>query len=145
MYDKLNWQDEVKDQDGTIIQKGTPLSSKNMNNMENGIYAANAIGSMLVQRNLQQDRVLGDLEGEVGKIALTNSDEFPFNNSIKTVSMEKQRDTLSYRIATEVLAADGDVGNVTITDKQLNGFKINYTGSANKVTVKYYIQGGMYQ
>ena len=46
---------------------------------------------------------------------------------------------------TEVISADGEVGNVIVTDKQLNGFKIAFTGSAKNVTIKYYVQGGMYQ
>ena len=33
--------------------------------------------------------------------------------------------------------------NDTITDKQLNGFKIEHTGSAAKVSVKYIVEGGM--
>lgn len=145
MYDKTNWLDEVRDQDGNILQKGTPLSARNMNNIENGILEANLIGSMLSQYNMQQKRVLADLEGEIGTITLTNSEIFPFNNSIKTIALLKPRDTVDYRVTVEVLSADGTVGEIRITDKQLNGFKLSYTGSAKNATIKYYIQGGMYQ
>ena len=145
MYDIEKWLDEVRDQDGNIIQKGTPLSAKNMNRMESGIYEANLLATMLSQYNMQQKRVLADLEGEIGQVALTNSETFPFNNSIKTIALQKQRDNLNYRVITEVISADGEVGNVIVTDKQLNGFKIAFTGSAKNVTIKYYVQGGMYQ
>ena len=37
----------------------------------------------------------------------------------------------------------GAVGEIVITDKQLNGFKIEHTGSAAKVSVKYIVEGGM--
>lgn len=36
----------------------------------------------------------------------------------------------------------GGVGEIHITDKQLNGFKIEYTGAAKEVTVKCTVQGG---
>ena len=36
----------------------------------------------------------------------------------------------------------GGVGEIRITDKQLNGFKIEYTGAAKEVTVKCTVQGG---
>ncbi len=145
MYDITKWLDEVRDQDGNIIQKGTPLSARNMNRIENGIYEANLLATMLSQYNMQQKRALEDFEGEIGQVTLNNTETFPFNNSIKTVAMAKQRDTLNYRITTEVISADGEVGNVIVTDKQLNGFKIAFTGSAKNVTIKYYVQGGMYQ
>lgn len=145
MYDKTNWQDEVIDQNGDIIQQGTPLSARNMNNIEAGVYEANVLASMLAQQSLQQKRILSDIEGEIREITLTNSETFPFNNSIQTIALQKQRDTLNYRVITEVVSADGEVGEVRITDKQLNGFKIAFTGSAKNVTIKYYVQGGMYQ
>lgn len=145
MYDKTDWLDEVRDQDGNILQEGTPLSARNMNRIENGIYEANLLATMLSQYNMQQKRALEDFEGEIGQVALTNSETFPFNNSIKTIALQKQRNNLNYRVITEVISADGEVGNVIVTDKQLNGFKIAFTGSAKNVTIKYYVQGGMYQ
>ena len=145
MYDKLHWKDEVRDQEGNLLQKGTPLSAKNMNHIEDGVLEANLFSAMLSQYNMQLGRILADLEGEIGQVALTNSETFPFNNSIKTIALQKQRDNLNYRVITEVISADGEVGNVIVTDKQLNGFKIAFTGSAKNVTIKYYVQGGMYQ
>lgn len=145
MYEKLNWMDEVKDQKGNVVQKGTPLSARNMNNIENGIFESNLLGAMLSQYNMQQKRVLADLEGEIGQTALTNTEVFPFNNSIKTIALSKNRDTVDYRVTAEIVSADGNVGEIKITDKQLNGFKVSFTGSAKNVTIKYYIQGGMYQ
>lgn len=108
-------------------------------------YETYLLSSMLSQETLQQKRALTDLEAEIDKITLTNSETFPFNNSVKTVALQKQRNTLNYRVITEVVSADGEVGDVIITDKQLNGFKIAFTGSAKNVTIKYYVQGGMYQ
>ena len=36
-----------------------------------------------------------------------------------------------------------NVGDVVVYDKQLNGFKIAYTGSAESVSLKCYVQGGV--
>ena len=35
-------------------------------------------------------------------------------------------------------------GDIVITDKLLNGFKMAHTGSAKSVTVKVYVKGGFY-
>jgi hypothetical protein len=145
MYDIIKWYDEVKDQNGNLLQEGTLHDEVNMNRMEEGIYQANLLASMLVQKELQQKKVLAALEGETGQITLTNSETFPFNNSVQTIAMEKQRDALDYRVSVEVISSDGVVGDIIISDKQLNGFKIEYTGSATSATIKYYVQGGMYQ
>ncbi|ABR48708.1 hypothetical protein Amet_2556 [Alkaliphilus metalliredigens QYMF] len=144
-YNIIKWQDEVLDQHDNVLQEGTLHDEVNMNRMEDGIYESSLMSCMLTQMNLQQKRVLADLEGEIGEISLLNTDVFPFNNSIKTVAMNKPRDTTDYRIHTEVVSANGNAGNILITDKQLNGFKIAFTGSATNITIKYYIQGGMYQ
>lgn len=144
-YDIIRWQDEVLDQNGDIMQEGTLHDEVNMNRMEGGILESHLLATMLLQQGIQQKQILADLEGEIGQVALTNSETFPFNNSIKTIALQKQRDNLNYRVITEVISADGEVGNVIVTDKQLNGFKIAFTGSAKNVTIKYYVQGGMYQ
>lgn len=144
-YDIIRWQDEVIDQNGDIMQEGTLHDEVNMNRMEGGILESHLLATMLLQQGIQQKQILADLEGEIGQVALTNSETFPFNNSIKTIALQKQRDNLNYRVITEVISADGEVGNVIVTDKQLNGFKIAFTGSAKNATIKYYVQGGMYQ
>lgn len=144
-YDIIRWQDEVIDQNGDIMQEGTLHDEVNMNRMEGGILESHLLATMLLQQGIQQKQILADLEGEIGEITLKNSETFPFNNSIKTIALQKQRDNLNYRVITEVISADGEVGNVIVTDKQLNGFKIAFTGSAKNVTIKYYVQGGMYQ
>lgn len=145
IYNSTKWIDHAVDGQGNVIQEGTPQSAENFNNIENGVFESNATGAVLTQQVMQHKRSLADLEGERGQAALTNSEMFPFNNSVKTVAMSKARDSLNYRVSVEVASSDGEVGNIKITDKQLNGFKLAFTGSAKNVTLKYYIQGGMYQ
>lgn len=80
---------------------------------------------------------------EVGTTTLTNSKAYPFNNSDATVSLNTPRDNLNYTVTTEVTATSGCVGEVEVYDKQLNGFKLRFTGSGTQATVKYYVQGGL--
>lgn len=164
MYSKTIWQDhvvekpdtyrEVQNQDGTVthtpeegavIQQGTPMAATNFNKMEDGIFENNILNSMLIQQILQHRRIISDLEGEIGQRVITNGKEYPFNDSVITVSLSKLRDTLNYRVDTEIVSANGAVYDVEVYDKQLNGFKLRYTGSAKEVTIKYIVQGGMYQ
>ena len=76
-------------------------------------------------------------------VSLSNSASYPFNNSKTTVALSPARVTQNYTVSTEVTNADGNVGEVEITDKQLNGFKVAFTGSAKSVTLKIKIRGGI--
>lgn len=40
------------------------------------------------------------------------------------------------------IPANGNVGEIVVTDKLTNGFKLAFTGSASSVTVKYTVIGG---
>lgn len=55
-YNRVDWKDHVKDQNGAVIQQGTKLSAKNMNNIEEGVETALnveglAIGELFHQTN----------------------------------------------------------------------------------------------
>lgn len=143
-YKPTLWEDDVYDATtGELIQEGTPMSRTQFHNMETGIFAGDAFASVLLQQALQNKRKLLDLEGEVVTISLSNNQAYPFNNSAQTVAMTKQRDTLNYRVAVEIVSSVGMVGNVEVYDKALNGFKVRYSGSATSAVIKCYIQGGM--
>ena len=79
---------------------------------------------------------------ETGTVTLTNSLKFPFNNSKRSVSLSKTRNTTNYVVLTEVSSFTGNVGEIEVSDKLLNGFKIAHTGSSSSVTVKYVVIGG---
>lgn len=53
-YSKVKWYDEVKDQNGNIIQEGTALSATNMNRMESGIDLADNVVGVMVAETLQK-------------------------------------------------------------------------------------------
>lgn len=142
---------EIAKEQGTIVQQGTPQSATNFNNIENGIQAAQVALQVLLHYFLQFDRWVrqqianyaAEFLSEVRTVTLSNSLRFPFNNSIITVNLLTVRRTLNYDVTWEVTATNGNVGDIRVTDKQLNGFKIEFTGSATGVTLTARIKGGM--
>ncbi len=169
MYNRTYWVDETDqyenrytetaNDDGTITHtkvtgevyvEGTPQNASNFNNMEDGISDAH-IAHALVQQafranSWENDDRLTDLETataqETGTVTLTNSLQFPFNNSIVTVPLTNTRDNLNYVVVVVSATGDGNVGEIEITERQVNGFKIAFTGSATSVTVTYAVIGG---
>lgn len=168
MYDWTKWLDHVTDpsnrytlvdngdgtftisRTGTVMQQGTPQDQVRFNNIENGIVDAHLAVDLLLNYTKQRDWAHTDKEtelssetiGEVGTVTLSNSETFPFNNSQVSVSLTKARSTLNYIVIAEVTAATGNVGEIVISDKLVNGFKIAFTGSATSATVKYKVIGG---
>lgn len=53
-YSKTTWYDQVTDQNGNVIQAGTPLSATNMNRMESGIDLADNVVGVMVAEALQK-------------------------------------------------------------------------------------------
>lgn len=79
---------------------------------------------------------------ETGTTTLTNTQEFPFNNSKKTVVLQTAQANSYYLVVCEVDSASGNVGEIVISDKMTNGFAIEHTGSAASVVVDYFVIGG---
>ena len=129
--------------EGEVIQEGTPQNAKNFNDLEERVLASGEVaGLALLKVNMAEQRIKG-LQGEVVTTTLTNSKEYPFNNSKATLALKTPRGNLDYTVTVEAVAVGaGGVGEVLITDKQLNGFKIEYTGTAKEVSVKCTVQGG---
>ena len=74
---------------------------------------------------------------------LTNNLAYPFNNSKASVALMNARDNIRYHVEIiSVNAAGGPAGEIKITDRQTNGFKMEYTGSASTVSVTYAVTGG---
>lgn len=142
---------DVEKAQGEVIQQGTPQSATNFNNLENGVQDAHIGFAVFMQYFMQFDRDTrqtkedygAEFLNEIKTVTLTNSLRFPFNNSRKNVDLGTSRKTMNYDISWEVESADGNVGDIKITEKQLNGFKIAFDGSAKNVTLKIRIKGGM--
>lgn len=133
---------------GTVIQEGTNLSAENFNNAEEGIFAANlsAAEALRLIRLLQDsvDTVSENSAPYIVEADFTNTYSYPFNNSEATVAISDSRDNTDYFVVSEVTEyAGGEIGNIVISDKMVNGFKAAYTGSATSATIKFYIVGGM--
>lgn len=132
---------------GTIQQQGTPQNQPNFDNIEFGVQdayiAIQILIAYLLQKGRDMDVVRLDAINEVKTITLTNSLKFPLNNSAQSVVLTTVRATLNYDVSCEVTAYTGNVGEVIVSEKQLNGFKVEFTGSATSVTIKIKIQGGI--
>ena len=139
---------------GTVEQVGTPQNAANFNNMEMGIADAHDAIYVLInalrQLDWQHDDRLKWLEKatvqETGAKTLTNSLAFPFNNSIVSVPLTVTRDNLNYVVEViKVETTGGPAGDIEISERQVNGFKMAFTGSASSVKVTYAVIGGFDQ
>lgn len=155
MYKRTYWVDHVTDQDGKVIQQGTMMDQTHFNNMEEGIADANLAAQILAEgyQQLQRVQELNDAElfaevlGETHTVTLTNSKAFPFNSTVSsptTVALTKNRRNLYYSVeANATKVSGGLLGDIHITGKALNGFKVSFDGSARSVTLELKIKGGM--
>lgn len=131
---------------GEVMVPGTPQDQTNFNNMEDGILDAHIATSLLLnyarQTAWRTDALETATVQEVGTVSLTNSQHFPFNNSQKSVALENRRDNTNYVVVITAVTGTGNIGEIEVTDRLVNGFKIRHTGSANAVTVTYAVIGG---
>lgn len=169
MYNRKIWVDEVDQYenryteqangDGTITHtkvpgeryvEGTPQSAVNFNNMEDGISDAH-IAQMLILQAFRAEGWCNDARllalekstvQETGTVTLTNSQQFPFNNSKVSVPLTNVRDNQNYVVVVVSVTGAGNVGDIIVSDRLINGFKIEHTGSATSVTVQYAVIGG---
>ena len=130
--------------EGDIIQQGTARNAKNYNNMETGILANQIHILVLGQQVLQLQRASEENHGEFGTVTISNTNKYPFSSPAATVAIKEKRSNLDYIVEVEVLSSDGNVETVNVFDKQLNGFKIAFKGSAKTVEFRYKITGGRY-
>lgn len=164
MYEATMWKDhvteyedryiETKNDDGTInhipvegeiIQQGTPQNATNFNHIEEGVTNAGEVAALMAVMTMQQARSIKNMSGEVITTTLTNSQQYPFNNSVKAVALSVSRNHKDYTVETEVLeVVGGFAGDIKISEKLENGFKIASTGSAKSVKVKIFVKGGFY-
>ena len=130
--------------EGEVIQQGTPQNARNFNALEEGVFSAEVLGMEAMRVLLLHQRALNSLASETGEITLTNSQKYPFNNSTKTVALKQKMDTTAYTVEADVLSSAGEVGRIVVSDKQLNGFKVSYTGSATSAKIKFFVKGGRF-
>lgn len=149
MRELVNWKDHVvqypgrfEEQDlggglvqhtpspGKVEQQGTPQNATNFNIMDLAAFEAMLMASENARELLQVNRDLAAITGEKIQVTLTNSQQYPHNNSKKTVQLSNQRNNMDYTVECEVVSVTGGaVGEFEFSDKLLNGFKIAYTGT----------------
>lgn len=143
---------------GTVVQQGTNMNAANFNNIEHGVEDAHIAQAILAFGNLQENRVqneritssesnfANEVTGETKTVTLRNTAAFPFNSTMDipvTVDLSKTRKTKFYTVDYEITDHTGEVGDIYITDKALNGFKVAFDGCGSSVTVTLRIKGGM--
>lgn len=154
----FNYQIEVGNASSVTIQAGTgayaPADDFNaLSNDVDAVKISAAANELAIRQTivslLQDERQIAKLvtaasSTETGTVTLTNSKDYPFNDSKTTISITKTRQNLFYDVEATVTAYSGGLpGDIIISDKQLNGFKIEFDGSAKSVTVAYKIKEGM--
>lgn len=132
MYEPTYWKDEVvenpyryketQNSDGSIehvpdpgevLQEGTEQSATNFNHMEQGILEAHEISAEAVRMLKSVMRKVEGLDGEKVTVTLTNSQVYPFNNSVKTIQLKTPRNYKTYLITAEVTSVSGGaVGDI---------------------------------
>lgn len=172
MYEKTWWLDHVvtpqhtfkekRNPDGTVtldragevLQQGTNMSAANFNNIEAALMDAH-LAFQLLATVYNRDRITGgehdrlmdsEVLGETHEVKLTNTLKFPFSSSVDTpttVALDRTRKNLYYTVEASVKSHTGEVGDIIISDKALNGFKVAYTGSGSEVTLTLRVKGGM--
>lgn len=154
----FNYQVEVSNAANVTIQAGTGAyaPADDFNALVEDVDALTIIARanelairQIVASLLQDERQIAKLvvaasSTETGTVTLTNSKTYPFNDSKVTVAITNTRQNLFYDVETEVIAYSGGLpGDIIVSDKQLNGFKLEFDGSAKSVTVAYKIKEGM--
>ncbi len=132
---------------GTVLQQGTPQDQTRFNKLESGVVDAHVAHTLLLNFSRQlgwtQDDILAWLRKVntvyVGTVTLTNSAEFPFHSAPQSVPIGEMLDNTYYEVQTIVTAFKGNVGEIVISDKLTNGFKLACTGSAPSVTVAWVV------
>ena len=118
------------------FQDGQVLTGQAMDDIDQALLEHDEALTLLNQQ-MQKLRVV-----ETGTVTLTNSQEFPFNNSRKTVALVTAQANSDYLVDVEVDESNGNVGEVIVSSRMTNGFAIEFTGSATSVSVNYFVIGG---
>ncbi|MBR6653949.1 MAG: hypothetical protein IKL27_04350 [Oscillospiraceae bacterium] len=78
---------------------------------------------------------------ESGTVRLRNTKSFPFNDSAQLVALEKEQSGRDYAVLTEVVGSEGEVGDIVVSGKAVNGFSLEFTGSAREAEIRWRIVG----
>lgn len=140
---------------GEVTQEGTPQSAENFNKMSEGILENRLMASEALRVARQGQADITALQGEVHTVTLKRTAPYPAGADQQTINLTQRRVSVHYTVdahITGVTLPDGTVqkgdtagvaGHIVVTDKLVNGFKVEYTGAAKAVTVELIVRGGM--
>ena len=80
---------------------------------------------------------------ETGVVRLTNTKQYPFNDSAVTVALNAEREDAGYIVFTEAVQPDSCLSGARVFDKAVNGFRIELAGAEKTAEIKYYVIGGL--
>lgn len=142
-YKRTYWVDHVTDQHGAVIQQGTLMDQAHFNNMELGISDV-GLAVAIFQFQKIQDNYNQAVELHEVTLEMAAGQKWPFNNQPTTVALRQLRESINYSVDVAVLSySGGRLGNIQVTDRAKNGFKLTHDGSATTVKVQIRISGGM--
>jgi hypothetical protein len=143
MYKREYWKDHVVDQNNEVIQQGTLQDQAHFNNIETGIDDVSIATQILMFKSILNDYEQKE-EIHVVSLDMNSGQSWPFNNKDTIVALSILRENTNYSVDIDVLDySGGRLGNIRVSDRALNGFKLVHDGSATTVRVKVKISGGM--
>ena len=163
MIKPINWQDHIVEHPdwytetnigngvvqhtknpGTVIQQGTPVNASHLNYMEAEGLEGVFVALIMAQYTNQLNQRVEGLEGTQIEVTMKNTQKYPFNNSKQSVKLPFDRNTKDYTVEVEVTGKTGaGVGDVIVSEKLVNGFKIEFTGAASEVKAICTVRGGI--
>lgn len=148
-YSPIIWVDHIVDQQGQVVQQGTPMSAEQFNRIEEGVeFSHNQEGNVILQAmqeigNIKKDmltlfnqRILQGQSTISWSPAGDLVSAYPYVLISLPVDTYSQLNAPDYDVVLSVVSADdpGKVGLLSAFDKTQNGFKVQFTGSAETVT-----------
>ena len=84
------------------------------------------------------------MAAEVKEVTLKNGSKWPFGINEVSVALSKTRKNANYAVDVYVKSyTGGRLGDITVSGKLTNGFKLKHDGSAQTVVVVVRVTGGM--
>ena len=96
------------------------------------------------QQNSRLSALEPEVAAEVKEVTLKNGSKWPFGINEVSVGLAKTRKNANYGVDVYVKSYNGGrLGDVTVSGKLTNGFKLKHDGSAQTVVVVVRVTGGM--
>lgn len=136
MYKPTIWQDHVEG-----IQEGTDMNAANFNNIEAGIMETAALTAL----NASFSRYGYDVAKNAEAVYFSAVLKGGIDNDV-LIPVEHKRNNAGYSVLYErsaLLGNDNDVGDIIISTKYQDYFKVRFSGSADTALIVFVISGGM--